>query len=206
MTPEAKAAFGQKMKDARAKAAALRAQAAPPQAGGQAPVNDAPAFMRETPPQPEARAQPEAKPSEAQAAKIRLDAETELAGVYAGAHFGWAFVTGIEDLQIDEASAREVSAKFIRACDAWGIKLDSAMTGRIGATLSFGIVFLIVEMQKLRIFNNVMAQRMAMARAQANATAAAPADPNAGAHMPSPGVHPTGLDAMTDRPFDIAAE
>ena len=126
-----------------------------------------------------------------------------MAGLFAGTHFLASAAFGIAELQVQEAEAREVSAKFLRMMEAWGVPIDGAMSGRIGATLTFATVFLIVEMQRIAVFNQVMTARQNAARAQTQAREAEPVTEG-----PAPQVHPvtTGVGAMTDRPFDLAAE
>lgn len=143
------------------------------------PLNE-PAFMRDgaqgpaatagTAPQPQARASDARVSPEAQEA-ARLTIENEMAAVYAGAHFVPAFVLGIPELQVDEDTAREMSKRFLRMMAAWGIQLDGAATGKIMATLNFGMMFLTVELTKINVARNVINARMAQAEAASRAAA-----------------------------------
>lgn len=178
MTPAQRKALGERL--AAGRAAARGRKTPDPGAGPRpaAPPVTEPAFMRDgaqagptaagAAPQPQARPSDQRVSPEAQEA-ARLTIENEMAAVYAGAHFVPAFVLGIPELQVDEDTAKEMSKRFLRMMAAWGIQLDGAATGKIMATLNFGMMFLTVELSKINLARNVINARMAAAEAASRA-------------------------------------
>lgn len=164
----------------------------PAPAGAPTTPAQGPSFM--DPPPPEAR--DDKAPANS---ALRLAAENEIAGSYAGIHFLAAWATGIEQLTVEEQQAREIAKRFVGVLEAWGIELDDLAKGRLLVTLNFAILFGGIELSKLAILRQVMAQRSAQQQPRATSEP----EPVAGDNGPAPGVF-TGPDAMTG--FREAAE
>lgn len=157
------------------------------------PSAEQPAFLNEPPP-PEARDSVKPQASDT----LRQTVVNEAALTYAGAHYVGAFLTQVEQFQVNEDEARNVAARFVHMMEAWGFSLDTLAGGKILATINFAVVFGTIELSKLALLRIALAERQARAaqgeRTQDAGTVERGPAPVADVVMPGP--TPTGPEAM----------